>query len=234
MTCASLLVDHYKLCPTVKDVYGWSPLHWACVYGSATVVSYLLSLPTVLPTINDKEDVVGRSALDLACILKHLPVIKLLLRQPSIIMPTNKLQSRNFDVLSLLSDRMEWSTEFDIEPYSRVFMAGNSGAGKTTLTTAILSLDSPLQRQPRWPSVWGEDPDSRDLPNTMLRVRTCSSCLSLVLCSCSSVFFAVRMASFSHILCPLPCPCLALLPWQQRNTATCPLAKCQAVCCVCV
>ena len=109
-------------------------------HGSATVVSYLLSLPTVLPTINDK-DVYGRSALDLACINEHLPVIKLLLRQPSIIMPTNKLWSRNFDVLSLLSDRMEWSTEFDIEPYSRVFMAGNSGAGKTTLTTAILSLD---------------------------------------------------------------------------------------------
>ena len=63
-----LLVDHYKLCPTVKDVYGWSPLHWACVHGRATVVSYLLSLPTVLPTINDK-DVDGRSALDWACMV---------------------------------------------------------------------------------------------------------------------------------------------------------------------
>ena len=135
-----LLVDHYKLCPTDKDVTGWSPLHWACRHGSATVVSYLLSLPTVLPTINDKT-VGGGSALDLACIREYLPVIKLLLRQASIIMPTNILWSSKFDVLSLLSDRMEWSTEFDIEPYSRVFMAGNSGAGKTTLTTAILSLD---------------------------------------------------------------------------------------------
>ena len=105
------------------------------------MVSYLLSLPTVLPTINDKY-VDGWSVLDYGMLLfKHLPVIKLLLRQPSIIMPTNKLRSRNFDVLSLLSDRVEWNTEFDIEPYSRVFMAGNSGAGKTTLTKAILSLD---------------------------------------------------------------------------------------------
>ena len=136
-----LLVEQYNMCPTDKDVYGWSPFHRACWCVSATVVSYLLSLPTVLPTIND-GDMNGWSGLDYACYHEHLPVIQILLKEPSIIMTSNKLPSHNFAVLSLLSNRIKWSTKFDIEPYSRVFMAGNSGAGKTTLTTAMLSLDS--------------------------------------------------------------------------------------------
>ena len=135
-----LLVEQYKLCPTAKDDGGWSPLHFACFYDSATVVSYLLSLPTVLPTIND-EDVFGESALDRACVWKRLPVIKLLLKEPSIILPTNQLPSDKFSILSLFSKRIEWSTEFDIKPYSHVFMAANSGAGKSTLTSSILTLD---------------------------------------------------------------------------------------------
>ena len=51
-----LLVEKYNVCPTDKNVKGWSPLHLACFNCRATVVSYLLSLSTVLPTINDKDE----------------------------------------------------------------------------------------------------------------------------------------------------------------------------------
>ena len=135
-----LLVEQYHLSATSKDGYGWSPLHLACQHGREAVVSYLLSLPTVQSTIND-EGVFRMSALDSACSNEHTSVMKLLLRQPSILMPTNKLLSDKFPVLSLLANRIEWNTEFPIKPYFRVFMAGNSGAGKTTLTTAMLRLD---------------------------------------------------------------------------------------------
>ena len=83
--------------------------------------------------------VVGRSPLEWACRYEHLSVIEVLVSEPSVHMP-DYLPSDKFPVLSLLSRRMSGSTEFPITPYFPVFMAGNTAAGKSTLTKAMLQL----------------------------------------------------------------------------------------------
>ena len=136
------LIDKYHLDPTEKTKYGESPLHWACMEGRAKVVGYLLGLPTVLPTVNNEDDV-GVSALVWACRYGRLSVVAMLTKLPSIRMPTEHLPSHQFSILSVLSSRMEWNSEFFIDPLFRVFMAGNTGAGKTTLTAAMQMLTKP-------------------------------------------------------------------------------------------
>ena len=134
------LIDKHHCDPTEKDKQGFSPLHMACYDGRAEVVGYLLGLPTVWPTVND-ENVGGMSALDLACGYNHLSVVQMLVKVPSISMPTKeRLPSHRFSILSVLSSRMVWTSEFFIPSLFRVFMAGNTGAGKTTLTAAMKTL----------------------------------------------------------------------------------------------
>ena len=146
-TCQTL-VENYHLSPTDMTVLGHSPLHFACAYGRAQVVKYLLKLPTVLLSVND-EDRAGMTALNRACVHAHLPVIEMLVRERSVQMPTKHLPSDNFAVVSLLSSRIELNTEFFIGPHFRVFMTGNSAAGKTTLATVMLNLAKifPSQQQ---------------------------------------------------------------------------------------
>ena len=136
--CQALIQNH-GLDPTDKTDLGYSTFHVACLYGKPEVVEYMLTLDAMLSIVND-EDNHGRSALYMACTKKHLQVIKMLLKEDSIITPTKRLPSDNFDVLLLLSSKMDWNTEFCINPYFRVFMAGNSAAGKTTLTNVMQKL----------------------------------------------------------------------------------------------
>ena len=143
------LVESYRLSPSDEaDIFGghgimYRPLHLACIAGSVEVVKYLLTLPSVMPTVNEvivAGGVEGSSAIECACDGEHLPVLELLLNEPSVLMP-NSLPSNKFSVLSLLSRRMNWNTEFSVASYFHVFMAGNTAAGKTTLTEALRQLD---------------------------------------------------------------------------------------------
>ena len=145
------LVENYNLSPTDKaDIIGFrvcivhSPLHWACMYGRVEVVKYLLTLPSVMLTVNECDVGIGLSALEWACLNEHLSIIEVLVSEPSVHMP-NRLTSNKFTVLSLLSRRMSGSTEFPITPYFPVFMAGNTAAGKTTLTKAMRQLTHPIR-----------------------------------------------------------------------------------------
>ena len=138
------LVENYNLSPAKEAaIFGggsmYRPLHRACKYGRVEVVKYLLTLPSVMLTVNEHDPGYGLSAVEWACKCEHLSVLELLLNEPSIRMP-NHLPNDTFSVLSLLSKRMSWSTKFPVTSYFHVFMAGNTAAGKTTLTEAILQL----------------------------------------------------------------------------------------------
>ena len=142
-----LSIEHYHCGAADEDAGGKRPLHCACAYGQVGVVNYLIKHPTVITTANDKSDwlflvsgVCVGNALDMACSKGHLPVVKELLKLPYIRMPTDHLYSNKFAVLSLLNSKMEPSAEFPVRPRFPVFMTGNSGAGKTTLTTAMQQL----------------------------------------------------------------------------------------------
>ena len=135
------LVENYNLSPTDKaDVFGivWRPLHWACEYNRVEVVKYLLTFPSVLLTVNERDGG-GLNALEQACYGEHLSLIEVLVNEPSVHIPCH-LHSEKFSVLSLLSRIISGSIEYRITPYFPVFMAGNTVAGKTTLTKAILQL----------------------------------------------------------------------------------------------
>ena len=143
------LVENYNLSPSDEAaIFGggvmYRPLHLACWHGRVEVVKYLLTLPPVMLTVNEGVGLavggVGLSAIEWACLSEHLSVLDLLLNEPSVHMP-NHLTSDKFSVHSMLSRRMAWSTEFSVKCYFPVFMAGNTAAGKTTLTTAMLQLD---------------------------------------------------------------------------------------------
>ena len=138
------LVENYNLSPSDgADIFGYGfmrrPLHRACINGRVEVVEYLLTLPSVMLTVNEGDGGYGWSALEWACKYEHLSVLELLLSEPSIHMPTNLL-SDNFDILSFLSRRISWRSEFSVMSYFHVFMVGNTAAGKTTLTEAMLQL----------------------------------------------------------------------------------------------
>ena len=136
------LVKCYGLSPSdALEFFGGSrPLHLACRMGRAQVVSYLLTLRSVVLTVNE-DDGYGQSALDRALYSEDLTVIELLMREPSVkSKPKQYLPSHQFAVLSLLSTMINWSTEFPIRPYFHVFMAGNTAAGKTTLAHAMLKM----------------------------------------------------------------------------------------------
>ena len=139
------LVENYKLSPSDMAHIGGGcfmhrPLLLACGYDRVEVVKYLLTLPQIMLTVTEGEygGGVGWSALEWACRDEHLSIIEVLVSEPSVHMP-NYLPSDKFTVLSLLSRRMSVSTEFPITAYFPVFMAGNTAAGKTTLTKALLT-----------------------------------------------------------------------------------------------
>ena len=121
-----LLVQTYNCDPTAKDDRQSSPLHWACFYGYVRVVDYLLRLPNVTRTINDK-DKDGDTPLNLAFNNTYTEVVEALLEVPSI--------------------AIDWKTESFILPYFNIFMTGNSGSGKSTLAALLveLSQNSPSQ-----------------------------------------------------------------------------------------
>ena len=135
------LIENYYLSSTDKGVIfsRHGPLQIACAYNRAEVVKYLLTFPSVLLTVNDEDDD-GMSALDHACYSVCPAAIEMLLTEPSVCMPNKKLYNHRFAILSLLSSKMNWSTELYINLHFPVFMAGNSGAGKTTLTTVMKRL----------------------------------------------------------------------------------------------
>ena len=143
------LVENYNLSPTkeatiyIGGIYYFKPLHLACLHGRVEVVKYLLTLPAVMLTVNEGRGGWygdrGSSPLELACRREHLSVIEVLVSKPSVHMPDD-LTSDKFPVLSLLSRIKSGSTEFPITPYFPVFMAGNTAAGKSTLTKAMLEV----------------------------------------------------------------------------------------------
>ena len=139
-------MESFNLNPSDEaDIFGYGfmfrPLHLACRYGRVEVVKYLLTLPPVMLTVNEGVGGVGVgwNALDWACWGEHLSVLELLLNEPSVHVP-DRLPCDSISILSLLSRRISWSTEFPVRSYFHVFLAGNTGAGKTTLTTAMLHL----------------------------------------------------------------------------------------------
>ena len=144
-----VLVERYSCDPSTTDDFNQSPLHWACHSGRLSVVRFLMSLETVQRSIN-AQDGFGNTPLHVACDRTHLSVIEALLLEPSTIItlknnsgrtPIECLTKFSYAILSLFASKgMDWKTELSVRPYFSVFMLGNSGAGKSSLTAVLAEL----------------------------------------------------------------------------------------------
>ena len=145
-----LLVEKYNCEPTAVDNSGRSPLHIACWCGCEESVKYLVTLPTVLRRINDKDTTYGHTPLHWACFWSRCgPVVEILLETSRVNItvededgrtPLELLSTYTYGVLTKVANKVDWSTQLPVESFFSVFLIGNSGAGKSTLAAAMLEL----------------------------------------------------------------------------------------------
>ena len=145
-----LLVEKYNCEPTAVDDSGRSPLHIACMFGCEKSVKYLVTLPSVLRRINDKDTIRGQTPLHLACKwCSFCCVIEILLETNAVNItiedrygrtPLELLSKYTYGVLSKFADKIDWTTQFPVKSFFSVFLVGNSGAGKSTLAAVMREL----------------------------------------------------------------------------------------------
>ena len=143
-----LLVEKYNCKPTTVDDSGMSPLHVACLLGKEASLKYLLSLPSVLRRIDDKDSL-GRTPLHWACYCHNFALVEILLGTSSVNItkedksgctPFKILSKYGYSGLNRVGNKVDWSTQLQGKSFFNVFLVGNSGAGKSTLKAAMLEL----------------------------------------------------------------------------------------------
>ena len=97
--------------PSCEDNNGYTPLHCACVCGKASVVKYILSTGRVNPLA---EDIRGHTPLYYA--------------------------TGNYDIIKLFQPFIDCSRDFPVHTFTKLILAGDSGAGKTTIAQLIKLL----------------------------------------------------------------------------------------------
>ena len=151
-----VLAEEYNYEPTAVDDCGRSPLHIACEYGNEELVKYLVTLPSVLRRINDK-DRLGRTPLHHACQTSTASsVIETLLETNAVnisevdkdgLTPWEMVSHDTYGVLSKFANKIDWSTQLPVKSFFSVFLVGNSGVGKSTLAAAMQELTRSFQTQ---------------------------------------------------------------------------------------
>ena len=143
-----LLVEQYNCDPTIVSDSGNSPLHIASACGKKASVKYLLSLPSVLRRIKDKDNE-GDTPLHLACLYGEFAVIEILLETNSVniteennlgLTPVEMLRHYSYNMFIQLADKIDWNTQLLVKSFFNVVLVGNSAAGKSTLAAVMLEL----------------------------------------------------------------------------------------------
>ena len=146
-----LLVEKYNCEPTAVDADGSSPLHVACAFcfGNEAVVKYLVSLPSVLRRINEKDNY-SRTSLYTVCSQDNLAILEILLETNLVniaegntlgrMTPFQILSEYGYNVLSRVANKIDWSPQLNVKSFFNVFLVGNTAAGKSTLAATMLEL----------------------------------------------------------------------------------------------
>ena len=109
-----LLMETYGCPPITLDSVGQSPLHCACSAGHSSVIALFLSKTSLRLTDKDVDGITPFHYLS-----KH---------------PSAMLQ---------LASVVNWDIEFPVSPLFKIFMTGNSAAGKSSLTAVMEELANP-------------------------------------------------------------------------------------------
>ena len=144
------LVVELHVNPNIKSISGWTPLHVACKKGDLKVVEWLVNNVKCNPSIKDME---GLSPLMVAFNYECLSVVKYLIERdcecdpkiPFMISAYEHCTQKSFQDLQSLKqfeDRIftcvndKYGSTIS-NPNLKVFVVGNSSAGKSTLIKAI-------------------------------------------------------------------------------------------------
>lgn len=114
-----LLVQKYHCDPGVTNSIGENPLHYACMGHRLSLIAFLLSTTSLRLTDKDKNG--------------YTPFDRL---------------NKHYAILSKVASLIDWSTEFSVSSSFKIFMTGNTAAGKSSLTRLIEELAGPAPSKP--------------------------------------------------------------------------------------
>lgn len=116
-----LLVEKYECTPGMTDMHGDNLLHKACRRVDLPVALIVFLLSTASLSLTDKNN------------YGHTPFDYI---------------THNYETFSELGSIIDWTTEGHIRPLCKVFIVGNTAAGKSSLSAVIEELsNSPSQQR---------------------------------------------------------------------------------------
>ena len=126
----------------IKDDDGYTLLHTACHYGKLDIAKFLVSTEQINPMSANRN---GDTPLHIACSCGNADIVKYLLSTGHIDpMVENRQQKtavqlaeNNYDILKLLEPFTQCRVDFPVESYSKVFLCGNTGNGKSSLAHTL-------------------------------------------------------------------------------------------------
>ena len=147
LNIAQYLINEQHCDPMTNDELGQTPLHYACQYGNLNIAQYLINEQHCDPMTKDKLD---QTPLHYACQYGHNHIAQYLLStgkvDPLAMDNVGKIPMEyatvmgNYDLLKLFQSFLKLKREFPVHTFTKIVLAGYSGAGKTTTSQLILLL----------------------------------------------------------------------------------------------
>lgn len=103
-----MLIEDYDCSIDARNDNGETPLHLSSRYGRVSVVKYLLTL-SVDVTARDKHGMI----------------------------PLDHVIENGYSIFSLFAHQIKWDLDIKVRDNLKVFIVGNSAAGKSSLTAVI-------------------------------------------------------------------------------------------------
>ena len=146
------LVGVKKCDPSCANKYGSTPLHLACHFGHFDIVQYLITEAKCNPSSEDDD---GNTVLHIACVRNHTPIVQYLLSVHLLnSWAENKIgrtplsyASGNYNIVRLFqtskSDHEHYKNTYPVHTFIKLFLIGDSRAGKTTMASFFHKTKSP-------------------------------------------------------------------------------------------
>ena len=136
------LISETQCDPSRMNNSGTTPLRYACRNGHFDIVHILISEAHCDPSCVDK---LGSTPLHVACICNHSRIVQFLLSTGKVNPLAKNKNGRTplsfatgkYDIIKLFQPFVDCSRDFPVHTFTKLILAGDSGAGKTTMAKLI-------------------------------------------------------------------------------------------------